>query len=332
MSSKYQVLTESDVECFMKHGYVHLTDCFNQEKADNLMKDMWIRLGLSPESKSWPIERCNMAPHSGEDVKTFAPKVWKAMCDLLGGGDRINGSLWSDSLVVNLGDVDGQTDELGPRELDGWHVDGDFFTHFLDSPEQGLLVVPLLTDVLPGMGPTISASDSIPIIAQYLYDHPEGVTPRMTPKNSGQRDDMSFFKRVSVKCDDFVYGTGKIGDCYLLHPLILHTASRNTLRIPRVILNPAVSLIEPFNFSRSNPEEYSLVERATLAALGRPEGLGDWKITGKREHVTPARIKLQARLRALEDRRLAGEICDGTTENGLGGRRLEEVNALEIEA
>jgi ectoine hydroxylase-related dioxygenase (phytanoyl-CoA dioxygenase family) len=128
----------------------------------------------------------------------------------------------------------------------------------------------------------------------------------MTPKKSGQADNMSFFKTMSLKCDDFVYATGKAGDCYLFHPLILHTASRNTARIPRVILNPAVSLAEPFNFSRSNPDEYSVVEKATLKALGKPEGLGDWKITGKREHVTPARIKLQAKLKALEERRLRG--------------------------
>jgi len=140
---------------------------------------------------------------------------------------------------------------------------------------------------------------------------------------------MSFFKNLSLKCEDFVFATGKAGDCYLFHPLILHTASRNTARVPRVILNPAVSLAEPFNFSRSNPEEYSLVERATLQALGRPEGLGGWRITGKREHVVPARIKLQAKLKELELRRLRGEDCEGVTENGLGGRRLEEVNALE---
>jgi hypothetical protein len=170
MSPQRQTLSEDEIEFFMQHGYVHLTNCFNTDKADQMMGTMWTRLGLSPDAKSWPIERCNMASHTGEDVKTFSPKVFGAMCDLLGGAERINGggSLWQDSLVVNLGDVDGATTPLGPLELDGWHVDGDFFSHFLDSPEQGLLVVPLFTDVTDGMGPTISASDSIPLIAKYL--------------------------------------------------------------------------------------------------------------------------------------------------------------------
>ena len=141
-SNTYNVLTPDDVSHFLKHGYVHLTDCFSAERATAWTTDMWTRLGLSPSAAAWPIERCNMAMHHGEDVKTIAPKVWAAMCDLLGGPDRIAGqaSLWHDGLIVNLGDPGGDTTHVPPRDLTGWHVDGDFFTHFLDSPEQALLV------------------------------------------------------------------------------------------------------------------------------------------------------------------------------------------------
>jgi hypothetical protein len=349
MPAQYRALSQADVDHFLEHGFVHLKDTFSPDKAQNWMTNMWMRLGMSPDAARWPIERCNMAGHTGEDVKEFAPKVWDAMCDLLGSGERINGqgSTWSDALVVNLGDVEGSTRPLGPRELNGWHVDGDFFTHFLDSPEQALLVVPLLTDVEEGQGPTVGATDSIAHIAKYLvrllvfdrtgdrdsyivqYEHPEGVTPRMTPKNSGQADDMNFFINLSARCEKFVHVTGKVGDCYLLHPLTLHTASRNCTRVPRVILNPAVSLAEPFNFDRANPDDYSLVERKTLLALGKPEGLKGWRVTGKREHVTPARIRLQATLKALELRRLRGEAVDATTNDGLGGKGLADVNRLE---
>jgi hypothetical protein len=170
MPTQYRALSQSDVDHFLEHGFVHLKDTFSPDKAQNWMTNMWTRLGMSPDASRWPIERCNMAGHTGEDVKEFAPKVWDAMCDLLGSGERINGqgSTWSDALVVNLGDVEGSTQPLGPRELNGWHVDGDFFTHFLDSPEQALLVVPLLTDVEEGQGPTVGATDSIAHIAKYL--------------------------------------------------------------------------------------------------------------------------------------------------------------------
>ena len=45
---------------------------------------------------------------------------------------------------------------------------GDFFVHFLDSPEQGLLVIPLFTDILPNGGGTWICSDGVSRIGQWL--------------------------------------------------------------------------------------------------------------------------------------------------------------------
>lgn len=58
--------------------------------------------------------------------------------------------------------------------------------------------------------------------------------------------------------------TGEIGGVVLLHPLMLHSASKNHLRF---ITNPPVSLKEPFNFNRDNPDDFSLVEKKTLKTL-----------------------------------------------------------------
>jgi hypothetical protein len=90
--------------------------------------------------------------------------------------------------------------------------------------------------------------------------------------------------------ETFLEATGEVGDVYLLHPFMLHSASRNLLRTPRIITNPPVSLNEPFNYNRTDPSEYSLVEQKTLKDLGKPEGLADWKITMPRERVIPLRI------------------------------------------
>lgn len=72
---------------------------------------------------------------------------------------------------------------------------------------------------------------------------------------------------------------------------MLHSASRNLLREVRIITNPPVSLKEPFNYNRPDGN-YSLVEQKTLKDLGRPEGLPEWKITSKREMLTPARVQV----------------------------------------
>lgn len=73
---------------------------------------------------------------------------------------------------------------------------------------------------------------------------------------------------------------------------MLHSASKNLLRTPRIITNPPVSLKEPFKYYRKDPSEYSLVEQKTLRELGRPEGLPEWKITSPRERITPLRISV----------------------------------------
>ena len=60
---------------------------------------------------------------------------------------------WGDGFIVNLGKPEYKADdELDlRRDMWGWHNDGDFFVHFLDSPQQALLVIPLWSDIVPVM-------------------------------------------------------------------------------------------------------------------------------------------------------------------------------------
>jgi len=45
---------------------------------------------------------------------------------------------------------------------------GIFFVHFLDSPEQALLVIPLWSKIVPKGGGTAISTDGIKHIAKYL--------------------------------------------------------------------------------------------------------------------------------------------------------------------
>jgi len=89
--------------------------------------------------------------------------------------------------------------------------------------------------------------------------------------------------------ESFCEATGEVGDVYLLHPFMLHSASRNLRRDVRIITNPPVSLKEPFCYDGRAP---SLVEQKTLRDLGRPGGMPEWKITAARERLVPDRIRV----------------------------------------
>lgn len=243
-------------------------------------------------------------------VSDFAPRAWSGICQLLGGATRIdsNASTWKDGFIVNLGTPSGHNVVIKPQDLPGWHVDGDFFVHYLDSPEQGLLVIPLWSDIEAGGGGTYICPPAIETVANWLYEHPEGVSPRMTPRaqNPGfvQEKGLKWFNDLASTFPDeaFVEATGVVGDVYLLHPLMLHSASNNQLRNVRVITNPPVSVKEPFVFDREDGA-YSAVERKTLKALGK-ERLEGWRITAERQGIVPERVRIQEEMKRKEEERL----------------------------
>ncbi|CAL1712495.1 unnamed protein product [Somion occarium] len=316
MAQEPKALTPEQVDFFLENGYAVIKQAFTKEQAAEWTKTMWIRLGLNPNDKStWDRERIHMPWHHRETVASFAPKAWEAIKDLLGGEERIDekSSSWGDSFIVNLGtpELEQEGSDVVPQDLGNWHVDGDFLVHFLDSPEQALLVIPLYSDIKPRGGGTFIATDGIDYIANYLAAHPEGVLPislSFVPSNSTTADpknDPGYWSHLEAakKCNNFVELTGEIGDVILMHPLMLHSASKNHLRIPRVITNPPVSLREPFNFNRENPEEFSIVERKTLQALGVDKL--DFKSTTERRNVLPKRVELQNKMLEDEKKRLA---------------------------
>ncbi len=107
-------------------------------------------------------------------AKEFAPKAWYAISELVGGEDRVADwcKYWKDGWIVNFGKPEfNPADPLEVRTLDNWHSDGDWFVHFLDSPEQALLVIPLFSDIDPKGGGTVICTDGIKHIAKHMVIH-----------------------------------------------------------------------------------------------------------------------------------------------------------------
>ena len=289
------MLTDQQADHFLDKGYVVIGDCFSREAAEEYTKTLWTRLGYDRDDPStWAKPTVHMPTHRWLDVGEFAPKAWGAVCDLVGGEDRIAGPYrWGDGFIVNLGQgADRPWTPASPRSP-GWHKDGDFFRHFLDSPEQGLLTLVLWSDVRHQGGATFVAADSVGPVARFLAAHPEGVLPTGFP-----------FPELIGQCSEFTEATGQTGDVFLLHPFILHAKAQNVLRVPRFITNPPVVLAEPMKFDRPDPAEYSLVERAVLGGLGVSRY--EFTAAAAREEVVPERVRQQARMKLEEAARLAG--------------------------
>ncbi|AIE86722.1 hypothetical protein [Fimbriimonas ginsengisoli] len=288
----YRTLTTADVDHFLRKGYVKIEGAFERETAEEWTRTCFRRLGYDMEDKStWVERRIHMGGDHYVEVEQFAPRVFDAMCDLLG-EERIGTPVrWSDHFIVNLGVGAEEPWQPASPSTPGWHKDGDFFRHFLDSPEQGLLVFVNWTDVVHQGGPTYIATDSVPVIAKFLADRPEGVLP-------GEFN----FRELVGQCKEFEEATGQAGDVYLLHPYMLHAASQNPLRLIRVITNPPVHLKEPMRFDRENPNDHSLVEQGVLRAFGVDRY--EFRSTAARERVVPERVRRQQQMRDEELRRV----------------------------
>ena len=273
MARQFQVLTPEQRRHFIEKGYVTIKGTLDRGLAKKWTDEAYGRLGYDPVDRStWTkdivwMDRNHIAP-----IREFSPKAWGALCDVCGGEDRIetkimeiesqhfttiNATEWSDAFIVNFRRGADKPWMKPSPEAGGWHKDGSFFRHFLDSREQGLLTIVYWSDVGHKGGGTFIAPDSIGVVAKYLAEHPEGVDPSTD------------FGALIGQCKEFVEVTGEVGDFIILHPFMLHASSNNHSQNVRFMTNPPVVLKEPMNLNRDDPDDFSLIERATLHGLGK---------------------------------------------------------------
>jgi hypothetical protein len=238
-------------------GYIVLRGAFSREDSIAWVHAECARAGFDLEDPStWTKPYVRIPTERGELLATFAPAAWEAACALMGGIERVVEGTRINLFALNLTQGADRPFEAPSPSSPGWHKDGWHFRHFLDSYEQGLLGIPLMTDVLPQGGATFIAAGSVGPVARFLAEHPEGVHPEGFPNQ----------ELLSEGCT-FLEATGEAGDFYLLHPYMLHAVSQNVLRRPRAISNVLFKLKEPMQFDRPDGA-YSPVEAAILHGLG----------------------------------------------------------------
>lgn len=294
MAKEFRELTAEQAQHFLDKGYVRIEGAFPREVAKEYTEMAWERLGYDANDPStWKESKIHMPSMHHFNIWEFAPRAWNALCDLVGGEDRVDRdkAQWGDGFILNLNFGADQPYMPPSAEVRGWHVDGDFFRHFLDSPEQGLLTVVVWWDIEPESGGTYIAPDSVPLIARHLAAHPEGLHPYETGSH------------LIHECKEFLEVTGKAGDVVFVHPFMLHASSQNPSGRPRFMTNPTVFLNEPMNFNRDNPDDFSLVERSICNALGVERY--DFQLAAPREAIVPERVRRQQKMLEEEKARIA---------------------------
>ena len=251
------ILSTDDVRAFIEHGWCRLPGAFTAAQARSAREVIWARMHdkrgiVKDDPSTWPpaydIEEIRSEP---EIVDCFTDAVADAVAALVG-LDRWTGERRWGFWPVNFSFG---ADEQARWPDWGWHVDGNWFRHTIDSPRQGLLVIGLFSDVAPGGGGTIVAGGSHRRTARVLARHPDGLEHRRL-----------FDLVLSEPLGNFTELTGAAGDVVLAHPFLFHTRGYKRSGPPRFISNTEAPMRAPLQLSRPDGE-YSPVERAILAAL-----------------------------------------------------------------
>ncbi|MDE2491504.1 MAG: hypothetical protein KGM24_11690 [Elusimicrobia bacterium] len=261
-SPRPRALTGAQIRTFIETGWLRLDACFDAAAARPWIDAAWRTLGADPERpETWPPDGEAMRGDRNARIADFAPKLWDAICGLLGGPERVAGGRelsWSNSFVIRSPCADpSRWQPPSPRSRCGWHLDGGDAPRWLDSPEYGLAIWALWSDVAPRGGGTYLAFDSVPPVLRELRSHPEGIGRLRMP-----------LQDIVRACRDVREFTGRLGDVIVALPHVVHAESVNLSKRPRLLTARMVPLAAPLDFARRDPADFSVVERSILSMLG----------------------------------------------------------------
>jgi len=130
----YGELTADQERHSLDHGYVVIEQAVVRDLAGQWRDLAYRRLGYDAhDPATWLEPKVHLPVMNRRKVAEVAPRAWDAICDLLGGEERIrNGADYSfgDSFIINFHHGADQPWQPPSPRVTGWHKDGDFFRYF----------------------------------------------------------------------------------------------------------------------------------------------------------------------------------------------------------
>ena len=286
-----QTLTDAQIEQFEQDGFVKLEEAFPRAAALAAQDFLWERLANLGVQKNDPSTWVEPMVHLKETYS--APVFQVCQTERLTGAieDLVGGNRWAGKgkptswgwWPVNFA-VGGEKPWTVPTG--GWHWDGIHFRHCVDSPDQGLLLLPMFSETGPQGGGTLIAAGSHRSVARLLAGYSGGLElneaiglantafpwlAELTGQINTVADRVAFFMQQSHPDEigkplRVVEATAAPGDVYLCHPFLYHAASQNHSGVPRFMCNRTTPLKDSLNVHTLSAQS-SPVERSIYHAL-----------------------------------------------------------------
>ncbi|GAA2065385.1 phytanoyl-CoA dioxygenase family protein [Williamsia deligens] len=254
-------LSDSDIETFVRDGFVVLRGAVDRATIDQCRAELWDTIPESPDDPSTWIEpvRWTNSPMTPAFARAArSPGLVEAYDSLIGPGRWIQ--------RVELGTVPVRF-PLGRESGDtGWHIDASFAAAdgsgqriSVSSRDRGLLALFLISDVGDDDAPTRIRVGSHLDVPRFLAPHGDDGADMFAL--CAEMDAAGVFDDPGRP---EVLATGDAGDVFLCHPFLVHAAQVNHSGRPRFMSQPGIMLREQFDLDRPTAP----VERAIVDALG----------------------------------------------------------------
>jgi Phytanoyl-CoA dioxygenase (PhyH) len=242
---------------FLRDGYVVVRGVFGDDVAQKYCNLTWQYLNEDPENLSSAFlkhPQLEQVIETGPIAGLITPRLTAAVDQLVGKGRwwTRQGCGWVTVRVPAGSD----TPWIAPDS--GWHVDGIHFHHYLDSPEQALVGIEMLTPARRNGGATVVRRGSHISVARAL--HRAGEKGLSYPQMRDLAESLDSHEAIEV--------VGEAGDVLLMHPHLVHARSMNCSSAHRLAANRCFALHAPKSIHTPAAGSFSLMEQAIRDAIG----------------------------------------------------------------